>query len=248
MNRLLRTALISLGTAGATALCSWVLLGTELTRCHTVDVEGCGRADPAQIRHLADVALGAPLVRVDLAAAAAGVERHPWVASAQVRRAFPDRVVITVVERTPTALLLLDQLYLVDENANIFRRAEGTTVDLPLVTGIPAAWATEQPDLARRVVLDALAILSTADGTSQPASEAAPDQVGKIPRNAVSEVRFDQRAGYTMVLRNGGELLLGFTPNDALHRLGRLARQGVDLSLPHRVDLASPRLAVVTPL
>lgn len=248
MNRLIRTALIALGTAGGAGLCTWVLLGAELTRCHTVDVEGCSRADAAQVRHLADVALGSPLVLVDLNAAVAGVERHPWVARAQVRRAFPDRVVITVEERTPTALLLLDQLYLVDENANIFRRAEGTTLDLPVLTGIPARWAGEQPDLARRVVRDALAILSAAEGASPSPDAARSVPAGKIPRNAVSEVRFDQRTGYIMVLRNGGELLLGFTPNDALTRLSRLTRQGVDLSLPHRIDLASPRLAVVTPL
>ena len=193
------------------------------------------------MRHLADVALGSPLVDVDLAATAAGVERHPWVAHADVRRAFPDRVVIDVRERVPTALLLLDDLYVVDAEGNPFRKATGVSLDLPVITGIPLSFASEQPDLARRIIRDALQIL--ADGGDDGGAGA-----GNIARNAVSEVRFDRRAGYMVVQRNGGEVLLGFEPKAALGRLARLSHQGVDLSSPHRVDLGSPRLAVVTPL
>ncbi len=248
MNRALRTAAIALGVAACVGCVTWGLLGSNLTRCHEVDVDGLTQVDATQVRHLANVAIGQPLVLVDLNAAKAGVERHPWIASAEVRRAFPDRVVITVQERRPVALLMMGGLYLVDETGDVFRKADDTTLDLPVLTGIPSTYATEQPDLARRIVRDGLEILAEADGSAPNPSSAAADASGKIPRNAVSEVRFDARAGYVMVLRNGGELLLGFTPSDALARLGRLTRKGVDLSLPHRVDLASPRLAVVTPL
>lgn len=241
MKGLLRTTALTLVIASVAGGGGWVFWGSDLTRCRVVDVQGNDHAEAVEIRHLGNVGLGEPLIGLDLAAAAAGVERHPWVAHAQVRRAFPDRVVITVQERIPTALLLLDQLYLVDADGNVFRRAAGVSLDLPVLTGIPLQFSTEQPDLARRIIQDGLSILAMA-------SDRERQHAGEIPRNAVSEVRFDGHAGYTLVLRNGGEVLLGFEPDDALTRLSRLALKGVDLTLPHRVDLGSPRLAVVTPL
>ncbi len=241
MKGLLRTTATLLSVAVAGGVGAWILWGSELTRCHGVEVEGKTRAGAAEVRHLANVGIGEPLIGVDLDAVVAGVERHPWVAHAEVRRAFPDRVVISVRERVPTALLLLDQLYLVDAEGNVFRKAAGVSLDLPVLTGIPLEYSTEQPDLARRIIRDGLSILATA-------SDSARQGEGEIAENAVSEVRFDARAGYTLMLRNGGEVLLGFEPDAALTRLSRLARKGVDLSLPHRVDLGSPRLAVVTPL
>jgi len=241
VNRTLRTITASLGTVLGAGLVGWSLWGAELTRCHVIEVTGNERATAAEVRHLADIALGSPLVGVDLVAAAGGAERHPWVAHAEVRRAFPDRVVIDVRERVPTALLLLDDLYVVDAEGNPFRKAVGVSLDLPVITGIPLSFADEQPDLARRIIRDALDIL--AQGADEGGAAA-----GNITRNAVSEVRFDRRAGYMVIQRNGGEVLLGFEPKAALGRLARLSREGVDLSTPHRVDLGSPRLAVVTPL
>lgn len=237
MKRLLRNIGIALIATAATGGSVWLLRGSELTRCHTVDVEGVTSVDPVEIRHLANVGIGLPLVSVDLDAVVAGVERHPWVAHADVRRAFPDRVVIHVQERVATALLLLDKLYLVDEAGNIFRQAKDVSLDLPVITGIPSSYADEQPDLARRIVQDSLTILARSAEAS-----------GQIQQKDISEVRFDARAGYMVMLRNGGEVLLGFAPDDALSRLARLAHPGVDLATPHRIDLGSPRLAVVTPL
>lgn len=237
MKRLLRNigiALVATTVGGGTV---WLLRGSELTRCHTVDVEGLTVIDAVEIRHLANVGLGLPLVSVDLDAVVAGVERHPWVAHANVRRAFPDRVVIHVQERVATALLLLDKLYLVDDAGTVFRQANGVSLDLPVLTGIPLNYATEQPELARRIVKDCLSVLARSAEAS-----------GQIQQKDISEVRFDARAGYMVVLRNGGEVLLGFAPDDALSRLARLAHPGVDLATPHRIDLGSPRLAVVTPL
>ncbi len=241
MKRLLLQILTALTLSVMLGGLAWVLYGAELTRCHTVEVLGNAQADALQIRHLANVALGTPLVSVDLAGAVRGAERHPWVARAQARRAFPDRVILSVQERIPTALLLLDKLYLVDETGHVFRQAKGVTLDLPVLTGIPESFATEQPDLARQIIRGGLSALSAA-------SAGAPGAPGKISAKEVSEVRFDTRSGYVLVLRNGGEVLLGFSPDVALPKLARLARQGVDLTSPLRIDLGSPQLAVVTPL
>lgn len=214
----------------------WGLLGAEATRLHTVRVVGLERASETQIRHLAGLIEGQPLVRLDLDQAVNSVERHPWVARATARRQFPDTVVIQVEERQVRALLMLERLYLVDTQGEPFRIATAPDLDHPIITGVDQQILRAQPVLARRVLQDALSWLDAV--TSQ----------GTLREADISEVRFDAASGYTLALRNGGELRLGFQDHQVLDRLSALIARGVDLSHPHRVDLGFSQIAVVTPL
>lgn len=250
MLRILAIVAKSLAAVGAVAGLVWLGFFSEALRFRELRVVGNERASEVALRHLADLAEGTPLLRLDLDRAVEGVERHPWVAEATARRVFPDTVVLQVHEREPRALLLLDALYLVDADGTPFLVAGAGDLDHPVITGLPPALAESDPPLARRVIVDALALLEAAEGR------------GGIRESAISEVRFDVRAGYTLVRRNGGELLLGFqapAPDGgipgpagweaALARLDTLATAGVALaSRPFRVDLGTPSLAVVTPL
>jgi len=50
--------------------------------------------------------VGHPLmVDLDLARSTAAIERLPWIATARVRRSWPDTVIVTVTERTPAAVI-----------------------------------------------------------------------------------------------------------------------------------------------
>lgn len=242
----LRAALTFASVSALVVGLAWLVLGSEAIRFRTLRVVGNEHASFAQLRHLADLTAGAPLLTLDLDAALAGVGRHPWVAHAEARRVFPDTVVIHVREREVRALLLLDGLYLVDTEGTPFRRAGPGEVDHPILTGVPIALADSNPALARRIVQDGLGIL-----------DAAPGRAG-LREVDISEVRFDAESGYTVALRNGGEVLLGFPsssrsgaasePSSVYTRLDELASRGVDLSRPLRIDLGSPTIAVVSPL
>lgn len=249
MFRILRIAATGFAALGAAAGLVWLGFFSEALRFRELRIVGNDRASSPALRHLADLPVGAPLLLLDLDDAVAGARRHPWVKSATARRVFPDTVVLTIEERQPQALLLLDALYLVDETGTPFRKADAADLDHPVLTGLPPDLATKDPPLARRIVADALALLQASEGRAG------------MQRSALSEVRFDARAGYTLVLRNGGEVLLGFQdpPTEdgvpgpagwdrALARLDTLAGQGVLLSPPVRIDLGLPKLAVVTPL
>lgn len=233
---LLKTILYA--TAGAATIggLAWLAFGSDYLRFTTLRVVGNDRAPEAHIRHLADLTPNDPLLLLDLNAAVAGVARHPWVASVEARRVFPDTVVIEVHEREVRALVLLDALYLVDADGSPFRKADPVDLDHPIITGIPANIVEHDPALARRIILDALAVLDASKTRSG------------LDEQAVSEVQFDAESGYTLALRNGGSLLLGFQEKQALARLDTLVARGVDLSHPLRIDLGSPTTAVVTPL
>lgn len=231
-----RNALIALLVISALGGVAWGLFGAEATRLHHIRVVGIQRASEAQIRHLAGLEMDAPLVQVDLGSAVAGVEQHPWVAHAEARRVFPDTVVIQVEERQVRALLMLDRLYLVDHDGVAFRIASSPDLDHPYITGIPYELSQQHPELARRIVNDALSWLDAAEGR------------GGLGEKDISEIHFDSKSGYALALRNGGEVRLGFRDHSILNRLDALVAQGVDLSHPHRVDLGLDKLAVVTPL
>lgn len=233
--RLLRIVGLSLAGVGVLGGVVWVVGFSDLLRYHTLRVVGSEHVSEVQARHLADIPEGTPLVAVDLDAVVAGVERHPWVASAEARRVFPDAVVVQVHERVPRAVLVLDGMFLVDADGVPFRRADALDLDRVLLTGLDPSLAEREPALARRIVHDGLALLDAAVAT------------GELRESEISEVRFGARAGYTLALRNGGEILLGFRGADALANLSRLVAAGVDLTHPHRVDLGMDHHAVVTP-
>lgn len=236
MLRHLRTTLYAVTALAVAGGCAWLLCASPWLRYGNLQVVGNVRAPVSQVRHLANLPDGEALVLVNLDEAVAGVERHPWVAHASARRSFPDTVVIEVVERVPVALVQLDAIYLVDAEGTIFARAHEGDYDHPMLTGIDSALVESQPEVARRLVTEGLAWL------------AAAHERGGLAETDLSELRFDAKTGYTLFLRNGGEVLLGFADRERVARLAMLTAQGLDLTSPHRVDLASQRLAVVTPL
>ena len=115
MQRYLRPLLLALGALAACGAAAWLFGWSPHVRYEHLRIVGASRAAVAELRHLADLPLGEPLVLLDLDAAAAGVSRHPWVESAEVRRSFPDTVVVVVRERQPVAIVFVDGLFLVDD-------------------------------------------------------------------------------------------------------------------------------------
>jgi cell division septal protein FtsQ len=108
-----------------------------------------------------------------------------------------------VVERRAVASALLGTLYLIDASGRPFKRATLDEADgLPVITGI----ARDQYTLARiateAAFREALGLLST---YSSPDGLAA-----RRERPPLSEIHVDPRAGYSLVLLDGGgEVRLG---------------------------------------
>jgi cell division septal protein FtsQ len=208
-----------------------------LPRVSELTVGGNDKASTVALRHLADVRDGASLMTVDLDALVEGVSRHPWVASATVRRVFPDSLHVIVTEHETRMLVLLRGLYRVDHTGDMFARARSTELDLPVLTGLDPAVADESPVAARGVVRQALRTLALLEAT------------GAADLDQVSEVAFDLDLGFSLVLRNGSRIHFGYQdPALQARRLADLRAAGLDLSLPHEVDLDLSGMALATPL
>lgn len=104
----------------------------------TIELEGRARLEESDVLRAAGVSLGTNVFELSPEDVRARLERHPWIASAQVERRLPGTFRLTIVERTPSLVLALGpSLYLVDESGSVFKEvAPGDPVDLPIVSGI----------------------------------------------------------------------------------------------------------------
>jgi cell division protein FtsQ len=154
---------------------------------------------------LAGVAEGDRLLAVDTDAVAARVAKHPWVATVRVKRQLPSALVIEIVERRALASALLGTLYLLDETGRPFKRATLDEADgLPVFTGIARETYTLDRLAAEAAYREALALLAA----YQSQDDVPPGR--RAARPALSEVHIDARAGYSLVLYDGGaEVRLG---------------------------------------
>jgi cell division septal protein FtsQ len=140
--------------AGVAAWLVWFSPVFSITSVRVVGVDGsqAGAALAA-----AAIPVGIPLARLDADASTAAVLELPWVASAEVRRGWPNEVVIAVQPRTALAVDGTSRRG-VDASGVAFDAATRLPATLPVVTasgvGMQAAMAVIAalpPDLAPRV-------------------------------------------------------------------------------------------------
>ena len=81
------------------------------------------------------LSLNLPLVRKKL-------EAHPWIAEAEIRRVFPDKIIIKITEHTPLAALNLGHnlnlghKFIINDKGKIFKKMTPEDhFNLPIITG-----------------------------------------------------------------------------------------------------------------
>jgi cell division protein FtsQ len=184
---------------------------SEVLRIRELRFTGLARANAEELAALSPVKPGDNLVTADVDAMEKALLKHPWVRSAEVhRRALPPAVDVTVSERTAAALVELGGLYLVDRDAQVFKRAApGDGLDLPLVTGMSReAYVQRREDLTP-VLQGALALL---DGYAA---------AGLAETRPIAEVHVDVDGGITLYVgEEGTQVRLG--SGDLGQKLSRL--------------------------
>jgi len=229
--------------SGAALAASWLAReGVEAPTVQTptirsVEILGAEQASQVSLRHLADLQEGDSLL-VDLDAVVAQVGRHPWVDTVAVSRDLSGNVRIRVTEHEPVMLLAHDGLYRVSSKGEVFIRARSEDLDLPILTGLDSELIEAHANVGREVLDHAVALLAALD-----------DGCEALDADALSEIHFDRDLGFSLVLRSGSRVRLGFSPpSGQLARLDAVVRNGLDLNIPHEVDLDMADMAVVTPL
>ncbi len=108
-----------------------------------------------------DLEPGMLLFDVDLVEKQVAVEDLPYVKTAQLSRQWPDRLLVSVTERVPVAIVNLEKLYYVDADGQIFKRIDpGEEVDLPVITGLSVSQLQKNPDRGRTLLDSGLKLLA----------------------------------------------------------------------------------------
>jgi cell division protein FtsQ len=211
------------------ATAAWVLWASPLLAVRTVQVDGVRTLTAAEVRQAAEVRIGTPLLRVDVHATAARVRRVPQVAAAQVSRGWPDRIVITVTERVPVAVVDQDgQQWLVDHGGVLFATVTGAPPQGVVPVDVPHPGPD---DAATRAALAAVAALP---GSLRPS-------VTVVHAGSAQDVTLTLTDGTTVVWGDGGRpkqkaAALGALL-DQIHRGALDPARTIDVSVPGKVVL-----------
>jgi cell division septal protein FtsQ len=112
----------------------WVVYASSWLGLESVEVEGTSYLTPREIEREADLDMGTPLARVDLAAVEDRIAQLPAVAQVDVQRDWPNGVRIEVKERTAVAAVRQDhELQGMDADGVLFRTYRQQPDGLPLV-------------------------------------------------------------------------------------------------------------------
>ncbi len=103
----------------------------------TLRVKGAHRLSVKDIMEQARIKTGVNILSVNLLLAKKQLQAHPWIASASVRREFPDTVIIEIKEHQPIAIVDLQQRYLMNTNGELFKHwSREDRVVLPVINGL----------------------------------------------------------------------------------------------------------------
>jgi cell division protein FtsQ len=211
--RLVLPSVLAVGALAAAGAVTWrVAVVGDALRLRDVAFLGLSRVRPEELLALSPVRRGDHLLAVDPAVVEAGLRRHPWVASAEVRRRLPHDLEVRVVERRAAAVAVLGDLYLVDGRGEVFKRAApGDGLDLPVITGIEREAWIERREEIQPLLEGALALVEKWQA------------LGLSERAAVAEIHVDADYGTTVTTAAGTEIRLGqLALEDKLSRLSRL--------------------------
>jgi len=153
----------------------------QVTVSSAPDIAGPLSAD--EVRAVAAVETGTPLLRVDTGAIEQSVTALPQVASATVSRSWPDAIVIDVVRRAPVALVASPGGYdIVDATGAVIRTVPSVEEGLPVVR---------------------------ATGNGLEAAVAVARELPEEIRAKVVGIEASTRNNVTLQLRNGSEVMWG---------------------------------------
>ncbi|GAB4197141.1 MAG: hypothetical protein OHK0013_04990 [Sandaracinaceae bacterium] len=178
----------------------------------SLEIQGLSRVPRAELEQTMGLAVGDNVFSRSPDEVRAALERHPWIASARVRRRLPRTFQIEVRERVPTLRLVLESSYLVDEEGTVFKVAEaGDPADLPVMTGVDGARFRSDRSYRTELLTSAVALLREWESASL------------ARREPIAELHVEPDEGLTVFVGDDGtEVRLGRGPYRA--KLARLRR------------------------
>jgi cell division protein FtsQ len=188
--------------------------------------------------------MGGSVVRVPLAERRSALESLAWVEQADVQRVLPNRIRVTITERTPVAFLrTASDLSLVDSHGVILERPIEGVFRFPVVSGLAETMPLEQREQRMTLFVQFMKEIELA----QPGAD---DHISEVDLSDAADVRATL-TGLGAAAGNPSSILVHFGDSDFANRYHLLA-ENVDqwrasAGSVDSVDLRFARQVVVNP-
>lgn len=208
----------------------WWVTHSGIFAAHELSLSGNRHLSTSEVLHLGGIDSRSNVLWLAPGRVQARLERSPWIRSAHVSRTLPSTLRISVVERTPAAVVVPGR-FLVATDGTILG-AVGAHADYPLI------YAPHQPvALGGRIAPSTPGLVVVA---------ALPPSV----RGQVEQVDTDYDAGLVLRLRDGGTAIYGDT--SAAGEKGRALAAVLDWAVrnqvrPRYVDVRAPGQPALAP-
>jgi cell division protein FtsQ len=176
------------------------LLGDPFFRVRMCVVEGNRKISKETILSIAELEGMPNLFTLRLRELAKRLESHPWVEQVQVRKVFPNKLLICIDERKPIAILQLEELHYIDTKGVIFATVgERDPYSYPFLTGLTREVLEKDPVEAKHLIMKALEFLKIVDKEKV------------FPQEEISEVHMEKTFGIEYFTKTEGvEVRMGW--------------------------------------
>jgi len=169
-----------------------------------VTFDGLSRVDSADVDRLVADIRGQNILLAPLEKYIARFEGHPRLCGVQLKKILPNRVVCTVEEREPVALVYANGFHEVDEEGMIMTSDELTDLlDLPIITGLTLDTVKEGTYCREIRLIESLEILKLCK------------RFGGGFAGDISELKIGESGINVVSLKEGMVLLLGETEHES---------------------------------
>lgn len=172
-----------------------------------VAIEGRVVLDSAEILSRAVIDGDAAIEELDFEAIERGVASHPYITRAAVYRGGPGTLTLEIVERTPVAIMFLDDApFYVDSQAVLLPyRFSAATFDVPVLSGVADG---SRPDSA---------LARAAVGVAEELR-----RYDEVLYRSISEIRCDGDGELVLIMADGGIPIHAGRPGEVAGRLRKL--------------------------
>ncbi len=162
-----------------------------------INVFGTKNSFTEDIIDLSGISIGDNIFSFSSTKSAEQIRNHPWVKKVLVNKHLPDRVSIEITEYKPAMFINFTKLYLVDENAVVFKAFEPNELfDFPVISGISKEDYLNQTDYYRQKIFSIFEIVNRFERL--------------FPQIIISEIFVEKEGDITIIsAKNSFEIRLG---------------------------------------
>jgi cell division protein FtsQ len=155
-----------------------------------IEVIGNQRFTRAQILEMAHLDNRTNLLALKPSLVEQTLLSHPWIATAELERRWPNRLTLRFTERVPLAMVQLEELYYIDRSGSLFKPSSPLDPhDFPVITGLSREYFADGPSPASNLLNQTL-------GLVEMLQEAPPP----LEIKHIAEIHVDPERGFTLCL------------------------------------------------